>query len=546
MLFQREGEGEMLRAWLTKTKMRDVPLLTVALVVLVANGGPGRAEAAAAPGKPAGVLNVGSSYIGNEALDPRLSVTSGCKLTLLPLYDHLVGANYENNSDISKETGLARDWDISADGIFYTFYIRKGVKFHNGDEVTAHDAKYSLERLALPGTKASYASGVLQGIKSLDAVDDYTLRVTLNKASFTFIYDVSQVIGCEGMVVPKKYIDKVGEEKFARNPIGSGPYKFKEHSEGSYLRYEAVDNHWLIGVPTFKEVYYRYVTEEGTRIGMLQTGEADVIDVSRDRVEEIKRAGAAINTKPRFSFLVMYFHGMAEKGAPLSDIRVRRAISLAVNREEMAERLLHGYGRPTSCHTADLVFKPEKCQPFSFDPAEAKRLLVEAGYPNGFKIQLASFPRLGFPEQFIVGQSIASYLKDVGIEVSIQTMDWGVYYDKWFKKEWKNTIAPLAIVQQPLTHTILQVLFDSKSPLALTKSLDDTEMDRLIDELLASKDLKEYAERYYKVNDRANQQYYWVTFFDGDATWAYNPKKLDKWVMGTSMGDIGSRILVKR
>src|SRR5262249_8536430 len=154
-------------------------------------------------------------------------------------------------------------------------------------------------------------------------------------------------------------------------------------------------------------------------------------------------------------------------------------------------------------------------------------LLVEAGYPNGFKIQLASFPRLGFPEQFIVGQSIASYLKDVGIEVSIQTMDWGVYYDKWFKQEWKNTLAPLAIVQQPLTHTILQVLFDSKSPLALTKGLDDTEMDRLIDELLTSKDLHEYMERYYKVNDRANHQYYWVTFFDGDATWAYNPKKLD-------------------
>jgi peptide/nickel transport system substrate-binding protein len=472
-------------------------------------------------------------------------VTSGCKLTLSLLYDHLVGAD-ASNSDVSKDTGLVRDWDISADGTVYTFYIRKGVKFHNGDEVTAHDAKYSLERLALPGTKASYALGVLKVIKSLEVMDDYSLRITLYKANVPFIYDVSQVIGCEGMVVSKKYIDEVGEEKFARNPIGSGPSRFKEHSEGSYLRYEAVDNHWLIGVPKFKEVYFRYVTEEGTRVGMLQTGEADVIDVSRDRVAEVKRAGAANNTKPRFSFLVMYFHGMGEKGAPLNDVRVRKAISLAVNREEMAKRFLHGYGRPTSCHTADLIFKEEKCQPFPFDPVEPKRLLAEAGYPNGFKINMASFPRSGFPEQFIVGQSIASYLKDIGIEVSIQTMDWGVYYDKLFKQEWKNTLAPLAIVQQRLTHTILQVVFDSKSPLSFTKGLDDTELDRLIDELMSSKDMKEYEERYYKVNDWVNNRYYWVTFFDADATWAYNPKKLDKWVMGTSMGDSGSRILVKR
>ncbi len=530
----------------TKKQLWVLPLLVVALIVLVATGGPGREAAAAEPSaKPEGVLNIGSSYIGNEALDPRLSVTSGCKLTLTPLYDHLVGAD-ATNSTISKDTGLARDWDISADDTVYTFQIRKGVKFHNGDEVTAHDAKYSLERLALPGTKASYAPGILKGIKSVEVVDDYTLRITLKKANITFIYDISQVIGCEGMVVSKTYIDKVGEEAFARNPVGSGPYKFKEHSEGSYLRYEAVDRHWLIGVPKFKEMYYHYVTEEGTRIAMLQTGEADVIDVSRDRVEEVKKAGAAINAKPHFSFLVMYFHGMAEKGAPLSDIRVRQAISLAVNREEMATQFLHGYGKPTSCHTADIAFKEEKCQPFAFDPAKAKKLLAEAGYANGFKVNLASFPRSGFPEQFIVGQSIASYLNDIGIEVSIQTMDWGVYYDKWYKGAWKNTLAPLAIVQQPLTHTILQLLFDTKHPLSLTKGLGDTEMDALCDALMASKDMQEYEERYYKVNDRANNQYYWVSFFDADATWAYDPKKLGKWEMGTSMGDIGSRILVRR
>ncbi|MBI3327912.1 MAG: ABC transporter substrate-binding protein, partial [Nitrospinae bacterium] len=373
----------MLGLWHTKKKLGGLSLLTVALVVLAMGGAAAPAAAAtpnpAPPAKPEGVLNIGSSYIGNEALDPRLSVTSGCKLTLLPLYDHLVGANYENNADISKETGLARDWDISADGTVYTFYIRKGVKFHDGNEVTAHDAKYSIERLSLPGTKASYAPGVLKGIKSTEVVDDYTLRITLHRANVTFIYDISQVIGCEGVVVSKKYIDKVGEETFARKPIGSGPYRFKEHSEGSYLRYEAVDNHWLIGVPKFREVYYRYVTDEGTRIAMLQTGEADVIDVSRDRVEEVKMAGAAINAKPSFSFLVMYFHGMGEKGAPLNDIRVRKAISLAVNREEMAKRFLHGYGKPISCHTADIVFKAEKCQPFPFNPVEAKSLLAEAG-----------------------------------------------------------------------------------------------------------------------------------------------------------------------
>jgi peptide/nickel transport system substrate-binding protein len=191
------------------------------LVVIAAVATIAGVDISKAQSTPQGDLRIVVESLGNETLDPTRGPATTTKLYLPLIYDSLVGANKEN-TEISKETGLAKDWKISSDGKVYTFYLRQGVKFHNGDDLTAEDVKFSLERVIGPKAVSSLAGVFKKAIDHITVDDPYTVSIHLKEPKFSFLLDISSLVCSESMIVPKKYIEKVGEEKFASEPIGRG------------------------------------------------------------------------------------------------------------------------------------------------------------------------------------------------------------------------------------------------------------------------------------------------------------------------------------
>ena len=206
------------------------------------------------------------------------------------IYDYLVYLD-----PVTRETkpGLATKWELSPDGKVWTFWLRQGVQFHGGmGEFTAEDAKYSMERLKDPKSIAGPASTLRKNVAKVEAPERYKVVYYLNSpdAEFerSFLSDASQ-----GPIVCKKYVESVGDEKANAQPIGTGPYTLAEYHKGSFIKFktiEGVEKHWRV-TPEFKEITFRVVPEEATRVAMLRTGEADLVPISYDSIERTKGFG---------------------------------------------------------------------------------------------------------------------------------------------------------------------------------------------------------------------------------------------------------------
>ena len=261
---------------MTRTSRTVAVSLLFLAVASVATAGPAAAQA-----KPD--LTIALSSFSTETLDPVLGGHI-VKYYLSMMFDYLVGTTPDGQ--LSKDGGIALRWENSADHKRWTFYLRKGVKFHNGDDVTSEDVKFSLMRAIGKRSTTGYAGPLrtlLQDIETPAA--DRVVLVTKEPTLIIPTY-LSRSLSTEGMVLPKKYIEQVGDDVFARKPVGSGPYKFVEQVTGSHIKLAAVDNHWRIGVPKYKIMIFKLVPEETTRIALLRRGDVDVADVSRERVKE--------------------------------------------------------------------------------------------------------------------------------------------------------------------------------------------------------------------------------------------------------------------
>src|SRR6185295_16892312 len=252
----------------------------VALVVALAIG----ASPAAAQGKPD--LTVALSSFSTEVLDPVLGGHI-VKYYLSMMFDYLVGTTPDGQPSTSG--GIATKWENSPDYKRWTFHLRKGVKFHNGDDLTSEDVKFSLQRAIGKRSTTGYAGPLRTLIQDIETpAPDRVIIVTKEPTLIIPTY-LSRSLSTEGMILPKKYIEANGDDAFARKPVGSGPFRFVEQVTGAHIKMTAVDNHWRIGTPKYKNLTFRLVPEETTRIALLRRGEVDVADVSRERVKELEK-----------------------------------------------------------------------------------------------------------------------------------------------------------------------------------------------------------------------------------------------------------------
>ncbi len=313
---------------------------------------------------------------------------------------------------------LAESWTLSADQRVYEFKLREGLKFHNGDPFTAEDVRFSFYR-------AKGAKILREKVKEVVIVDPYRVRFQLHEPWPDFMTFYGSLVSGAGWIVPKKYVERVGNEGFLKQPVGLGPYKFVSSTPGIELVMEAFEGYWR-KVPSVKRLVFKSVPEPTTRMAMLKRGEVDIaylLDVLQ--AQEVKRDP---NLRLAFSGGIgihfLDFLDQWDPKSPWHDRRVRLAANLAIDRWALSDAETLGASKPAG-NFVPLQFEfALPIEPYPYDPARAKRLLAEAGYPNGF--DAGELHQL--PPYFSVGEAIVGYLGAVGIRLRMRPMERAAYF----------------------------------------------------------------------------------------------------------------------
>jgi peptide/nickel transport system substrate-binding protein len=405
----------------------------VATLMLVALACACGASPAAA--KPEGTLTVAVSTFGNERWLPHLYVGAE-DIVLKPLWENLLSRDAKGNLIPM----LAEKWQVLDGGKTWKFQLRKGVRFHNGAELTAEDVRFTFSAIARDGSANSMAPE-FRTIKSMEVEGPHAITIRFDKPFVTFGNRVTQGLFASVAYIQSRKHLEAGEQAAERQPVGTGPWKFVEHVRGDRVVFEAVEGHWR-ATPNFKRLVFVKVPEPATRMAMLRAGNADVIEVGGEYVDELKKVGmrmlvmpnvAAVwvilggqwATKPSYDPKVPWAQPDAERAR-----KVRQALNFAVDKKAIMERVLGGVGTavgtvnyyPTDPWISDALLKP-----IAYDPPKARQLLAEAGYPQGFEVtmNLTAWPGRGYLPD--VGEAVATYWEKVGIKVKRRPVDRAVF-----------------------------------------------------------------------------------------------------------------------
>jgi peptide/nickel transport system substrate-binding protein len=328
---------------------------------------------------------------------------------------------------------LAESWTLSPDGLVYEFVLRRGVKFHNGEPVTAEDVKFSLERYRGAG-----AGPFKTRIAAIEAVDPHRVRIRFKRPWPDFLTFYGTPATGAGWVVPKKYVEKVGDDGFKRAPIGAGPYKFVSFNPGVELVLEANEHYWR-KTPSVKRLVFKAVPEEVTRLAMLKRGEVDIAYSIRGAMAEELRRTPGLTLQPNYppgTFWLVFPEQWTAPKSPWADKRVRLAVNHAIDRAAINEAETLGFSKITGSiipHTFEFFWAPPAP---TFDPARAKKLLAEAGYPNGF--DAGSYYCDGSYAN--LGEAVVNYLKAVGIRTQLVALERAAFIAQNRDKKFKNII----------------------------------------------------------------------------------------------------------
>src|SRR3954469_12895523 len=292
---------------------------------------------------------------------------------LVALHDALVRPMPGNNMAPS----LAESWTESPDKLTYEFKLRQGLKFHNGDPFTSEDVVFSFNR--------AKGAQLHEKVKEVVAVDPYTVRFVLHEPWPDFMTFYGTFGSAAGWIVPKNYMEKVGLDGFKNHPIGLGPYKFVSNKPGIELVLEANENYWR-KVPSVKRLVYQSIPESTTRLAALNRGEVDVAYLLEGELGKTVQNGPKLKLAFSGGIGTYYldFFDMWDPKSPWHDPRVRKAASLAIDRRGLSEAETLGASKPTGNVVLKSMEYAVPIEPDPYDPAQAKKLLAEAGYPNGF------------------------------------------------------------------------------------------------------------------------------------------------------------------
>ncbi|HXJ83123.1 MAG TPA: ABC transporter substrate-binding protein [Candidatus Methylomirabilis sp.] len=391
----------------------------------------------AAQAQPDGQLTVAfDASIASTFLDPAETQGLGTPFVFLyALHDALIKPLPGNDM----APCLAESWKESPDGLVYEFKLREGLRFHNGDPFTADDVKFSFQRY-----KGTSAKLLHDRVKAVEIVDPYRIRFVLNAPWPDFLVFYATPATGAAWIVPKKYIEKVGEDGFKRQPVGLGPYRFVRSNPGVEIVLEANEQYWR-KKPSVKRLIIKGVPDRTTRLAMLKTGEADIgylmvgLEAATIKADPKLRLAHVIPTATWW----LEFPEQWNPKSPWHDRRVRLAANLAIDKQGIndAERL--GLSRITGSIIPSIMDYALRLDPYPYDVTQAKRLLAEAGYPSGFD----AGDLTPLPPFTTMGEALANSLAGAGIRTRVRTMERATFMEAWRAKKISGVIAMATAAQ---------------------------------------------------------------------------------------------------
>lgn len=381
---------------------------------------------------PSGILRVAMPGLEDESFLP-WNGAAGRKFYIDAIYEYLI---YLDPSTREATPGLATSWEMSADGKTWTVKLRKGVQFQeNKGEFTSADVKYTFERIMEPSSKASQASTFRTYIDTITTPDAYTVVYNLKEADFFLFSKLSNMIS--NFIVSKSYVEAVGDEEADAHPIGTGAFMLSEHKRGVSIKVTTipnVENHWRVS-PEFKDILFFGTPEESTRVAMLKVGEADMAPISMDSVNTVKASNFNILSirdmwAPRIVIggLVQTDPNRYNASAPWAVKEVRQALNYAIDKEAIARNIFKGEASATF---HPFLFTNLAKPVYPYDPAKARQLLADAGYPDGFQVNLYTCARSPGAQLPDIGLAVATYWEAVGIDVKVYPTDYPTVRASW-------------------------------------------------------------------------------------------------------------------
>ena len=463
------------------------------------------------------------------------------------LYDNLVGLAADGA--FSRSTGIARDWSHNDDATVWRFDLRPGIQFHDGNDLTAEDVQWSLERYA--SDEATTAGSWREVLDHVEVVTTLGVRLHLLRPE----PNLELFLATEaGRIMSKRYFEAVGPERFSEAPVGSGPYKLLDFralrggdrlvmrriglgpregqlqrwTEGNRVRLEAVDNHWLVGKPKYKEVNLTVIYRSEDRLALLREGHLDyaILDDESMREAEGGEGAEVLYGAPPTRALAILFHEQFTDGSPQADPRVRRALALAIDNHAVLEFSFAGRAIPSG----SIFGRPRRVDvpPPQYDPKQAKALLTAAGYPEGFEVVAYALD----DDDEIIMHLVSEYWRTIGLEVTLVRISPSVYYAEWRDHELtRGTARGVAVALMTGdgrfatsgTHVrgYGEILHSQQATLEV---VDDPDLDRIIEAAQSARTLEEYEGLMEEAGARALDQMAVIPLGEIPVELAVNPK----------------------
>ncbi len=468
-------------------------LLVLGSILWTAVASPARAEELDI-GRPASVSGMDPGFLREAAT----------------VVDNVFDTMLLRDAAMKLQPGLALSWQ-ALDDTTWEFKLRPGVSFQNGEPFTADAVKFSLDRVLDPAAKSPTAS-YIKTIAAVEVIDPLTVRIHTHGPDPLLPTRMSRY---PAYIVPPHYVQQVGNAEFARKPIGTGAYRVTEFVPDDHVTMQANAHYWR-GKPAIDTVVWRAIPDATARFAALAAGEVQLIEnVPAELAPAISANPDLDLVRVRHGGLTIYL-GLKMADKPLDDVRVRQALSLAIDRSAIVANLLGGFATPTGTQVGpfDFGYKEEPIP--AYDPAKAKALLAAAGYPDGFSIRMQA-PR-HYLSSAEVGQVIAREFAAIGVKADLDVPEWSVYG----QQVPAGKQAPIYMLAWGSTQTLdadaaIYPIFHSGEPYS-TVALPA--MDTLLDATRSTIEPARRAEAFAAAQDLAVSQVPVLTLYQEDAIYA--------------------------
>lgn len=363
-----------------------------------------------------------------DFLDPHKATASISYQMILNIFEGLMAPE----TDGSLKEGLAESYEISEDGLTYTFKIRSGVKFHNGEALTVEDIQYSFDRL-MGKNGGEKMSNNFDNVASTEAPDATTFVIKLKEPNSNFLYSLT---ARQSAIVPKS-----NDGKHNENPIGTGPFAYVKYAPGSNLVLKKNDSYWKQGLPYLDQVTFTFQSDDQAAIMSLMANEVDLTSVPWQRVNEVEDSHHLSHQNNNSSLIVTF----NETKAPFDNVKVRQAMNYAISKADIIDSVFAGYAVPLGSNMSPAMGDYQKKgleNMYKQDVEKAKALLAEAGYPDGFKTKITVSSHNEIYSN--IAQIVAANLKEIGVDVEIEVVEWGIWLDRvYFGRDYNMTTIDL-------------------------------------------------------------------------------------------------------